>query len=74
MLGDGDWLAGTATPTIADLFLVPCLEWMQAGCTTPGIRADHVAAFPRLVALVGRFKALPGVVAWKAKRSALEGK
>jgi glutathione S-transferase len=73
-LADGRaFVAGGDAPTVADFVLVELLLLVRAAVTArgaPGAR-DAFATFPRLRALVERFRALPGVAAALEKASAL---
>ena len=69
--GNPCWVAGTATPTIADFCLAPALQWLREGCATQGVSMELLAPFPRIGAWLARFEALAGVRAWYAKRAAL---
>lgn len=57
------WLAGTVEPTIADFIFAPRLKWLISGALE-GISTDLFAPFPRVVAFLERFYALPEVVAY----------
>jgi glutathione S-transferase len=62
LLGDNDFFAGKSA-TYADALVFDTLDG------NAGLKADCLTAFPRLVAFADRFRALPGVAEYLAKRA-----
>lgn len=62
------WLAGTEQPSIADFCLAPRIESLQ-GLSNDGISPDILTAYPRILAFLAKFKALPAVADWNAKHT-----
>lgn len=57
---DGQWLASSSSPTIADCLAVPVLRSLTRGYIDH-VPADCLAAHPRIVDYIRRFCALEGV-------------
>ncbi|MRG96164.1 glutathione S-transferase family protein [Polyangium spumosum] len=62
LLGDTKWFGGGDAPTFADVLAFDTLD------SHVGLKADCLADFPKLRALADRFRALPSVASYLAKR------
>lgn len=55
------WMAGGATPSIADFILVPRLQWLVEPGVNEGISPTLLDGYPKVKAMMAQFMALPAV-------------
>jgi glutathione S-transferase len=64
------WLAGGDGPSIADFQLIPRLQWLQSGGVGGVDSATVLEPYPKLIALIEKFVAIPEIVAYYAENNA----
>jgi len=62
------WLANTAEPTVADFVMSIRLQWLVQPGVHDGIDTTILEAFPRLRAMIDKFKDLESIKAYYAAK------